>query len=337
MDSDYKDDIATARNSICLVEKAYRQHLGECWNDSLLMLLTSCDGIKEDVQERIRTSTAEEIVDEFRHNIIKNDKVKINLDVKQHDLVNYVQTLIDRFNANSKLSIDIDAKVEDNPKIDYSNVADGYSKPILTQRNSFTRGITCAVQGLKILSETNLDDSDLWQRHAHGASTSDAKKLFNLMTCILLDELVSVNLIFPANIDTLISYSEFDGNNLLGYYISCDSIEDDSFGHAMAFVKCNNIKYLYDDNNGVSMCNWPSLKTYIERIELGYKLEFWEYNYSDEYKSRILEMLELSEVESENLEFKNELDSYYNFTPILIPLFVDTIDGKKYKIDDISD
>lgn len=229
-------------SSFCLVSESFRQHSGECWNDSIQMILASCDGIKESVQDKLLHMTSDAIIDQFifdrtkisRLNeiFLENNGIELkgsNIPRLKEYLDNFSSRLCDYHLNNFKHLPDDSICV---PK----RFMSAHKTPVLFEQERDV-SIQCAKSGLELLEIFDI---------SKGATFHSLLALFNLLTLLLCDNTKSIFLHASADIKNIHWLNTYK-HAIVGYFVSCISV-DTQFGHVFACIKCNNESYIYDDN-----------------------------------------------------------------------------------------
>ena len=260
-------------------KRGFKQHQGECWNDTIQTLLCFSDGIKHMFQRKLWNLTADEII-EFsrireRYNYLpyfyKNDPVRLaNMERK---LKTYIELL------QNRLCSYIDPELYDTPKLckvpdscslknpeselllepskktsfdDPESPKEGMSvRPRLVRQDTRRIGVEAALTGLEISSGKDIERKPIDEDHDHGGSAQEYVILFNLLSVIFLDN--------PYMLKTDIIRS----HNLKDDHITDDiicveisSFDNSGSGHSTGFLNCNKESFYYDDNRGIVKCNW---------------------------------------------------------------------------------
>ena len=258
-------------------EKGFKQHKGECWNDTIQTLLCFTDGIKYAFQRKLFNLTTEEIVElaflrgrnEYLPNYYKNDPIKLEklktklieyIKLLQNRLCNYIDpTLIkDKLfetcaylSDSCPLEDPVKTVLEESPKIVTS------VRPKLLRQDTHKIGVSSAIIGLKMI-KTDVKDKELLL--SHGAKFSESIIIYTLLSIIFLDGKTFLNMnSYSLSIDKIIPENI---NDSICMYISQRT--NNNVGHATGFFKCNNILYYYDDNLGIIPFDWKKyLNFYI--------------------------------------------------------------------------
>ena len=237
-------------------KRGFKQHEGECWNDTIQTLMCFTDGIKETIQRKLLNLTAEEIIelaflkgrDKFLPNFYKMNLLKIeNLKIR---LIKYIKLLqnrlcnyIDITNLDEKTCLHIQKNC-----IEYNNSCPSknpdlvvlYDSKFPVRSETAILGIESAITGLKIFDRIK-DESKLLNFHA--GNSANSRLLYLLLSVIFLDEqyfLTSINHFTNT-------YSIKDVDESLCIDIKLETNKGET--HTTGFLKCDNILYYYDDNN----------------------------------------------------------------------------------------
>jgi ankyrin repeat protein len=203
----------------------FKQHSGQCWNDSVQMFFCFQDGIKEIVQSKLISLNPENIIRlaEFKGRkkfLPQMYKDPIKYETLRNFLLGYISTLQKRFILYLK-----------DPDSNEHSCITGINSPQLALIGAkFGDGIGKSAINLQ---ETSADAGNKYYR---------TELLVNALSFVFLD-----------NKDQLCVISKYkskinpsDAINLMGS-INNFSISN-SPGHATAFFECNKIRYHYDDN-----------------------------------------------------------------------------------------
>lgn len=227
----------------------FKQHQGECWNDSIQTLFCFSDSLKNQVQRKLFNLSAEDIV-EFaflrKRNIYLPYIYKYNdsnLKRMKDKLINYIKLLQERLHLY--LSYDKSIKI----------------KPVVkrSRRDSKVLGIEGALTGLEISRNVDLKREDLIKDETdHGGDNIEFITLINLLSIIFLDNpnvLIIENINFNNNFDININTDE------IAFIVINSVAEFTKDEHWTGFFKCNNKLFYYDDNLGIIEFN---LYKYLE-------------------------------------------------------------------------
>jgi len=242
----YKND----KFDLLCIDSGFKNHRGECWNDSIQMFFCFQDGIKEIVQRKLFFLTVDEIIElaelrgrkKYLPKMYGNDKIYNDMKIK---LKKYLQTLQDRFKIYYKREVEKDE-------------SDSSQTPRI--------GINAAMEGLDCVIPEYIFDEQV-----HGGGNYIFQiMIVTLLQYVLLDE--DDLIIYKSNIETKVEESIY--NNSLGCL--CDSKTITGYSHMTLFYKCNNIDLYFDDN-------MPS------KVKFNYKKYFIErYKYPTKYNSNDL-------------------------------------------------
>jgi hypothetical protein len=300
-------------------KRGFKQHQGECWNDSIQTLLCFSDGIKHMVQRKLFNLSADEIIefaflkerDKFlpylyKYDIIRLDRLKIRLK-------NYIELLQRRLCLYIDPSLSIKSKscvgfdectleapesilVREEPKKtsfdDPASPREGKeavgfsSRPPLARTVSLRIGVNAALEGLEISKDKDLirkpkieDETD------HGGTHDDVNILFNLLSIIFLER----NEMLKTDVLNIKHITETEINNAICCEITSNSRDRRSF-HSTAFLNCNKKSFYYDDENGLIEFDWKKYllclvnnKEYIPVINLSFNTQPFFRDNKDNY------------------------------------------------------
>jgi ankyrin repeat protein len=197
---------------LCL-NRGFKQHAGECWNDSLMMFFCYQDGIKETVQKKLYFLEPEEIIE------LAYSKREINLpkmfdDIKyktkfMNGITNYLRMMKTKFTTyynNTKYPMSRDAS------------------------------ISAAMDALEIIRQC---PSDILN---HGADYIETSLFIQILSYFLLDNELETELILKPDIKDSHIY------NYLGFIVFWKAVVGRG-GHATAIYTCDRTIYHFDDNN----------------------------------------------------------------------------------------
>lgn len=203
----------------------FKQHTGECWNDSIMMFLCNQDEIKEVVQKKLRFLSPTEIIDLALLNNRQKLLPSLYLEKEYFDTIltnlpDYLNKMKERFNYY----------------YDYYNEEEGKQ----TLPKNFTGdasprlGIQCAKYGQKIILAELPEGSKNYN--------IGIVSLLTILSCFLLDD---IELIF--NIKNINKIKREDSNNIISVYNVLQNPVGNR-GHASLFYICNGSTYHFDDN-----------------------------------------------------------------------------------------
>jgi len=202
------------RFDVLCLNRGFKQHEGECWNDSIMMFFCYQDEIKDTVQRKLYFLEPEEIIE------LAYSKKEINLpEIFKDDkngkktkflkgITNYLRMMKKKFTTY------------------YNNTKYPMSKDA---------SIAAAMQGLEII---RLCPSDILN---HGANVIEISLYIQILSYFLLDNELFTKFIKKKDIvDPLI-------NQYLGFIVKWSAVIGKG-GHATLIYTCDRNVYHYDDN-----------------------------------------------------------------------------------------
>jgi len=230
----------------------FKQHEGECWNDSIMMFFCNQDEIKEVVQRKLRFLSPDQIIELC---ILRNRQtllppkysIKANFDKMIRYLKEYIDLIKQRFNYY------YDYYNEEENKQTIPKSFSGDTSPRL--------GIQCAQYGKRLNFIEIFEDN--------GGNVFATKNLFIILSTFLLDDIELLintknrNKISRLNIDRIIACD----NNMKG----------GEREHSTLFYKCGGNQYYYDNNK-------PTPKLFDFKAFLNLAMESTE---SREYRKNV--------------------------------------------------
>jgi hypothetical protein len=197
-------------NVLCL-DRGFKQHDGECWNDSLMMFFCYQDGIKETVQRKLYFLEPEEIME------LAYSKKEINFP-KMFDDEKYKTKFMNDINEYLRMM-----------KIKFKSYYNNYMFPM-----SKDISVAAAIKALEIVKGCPINRSD------HGANTHEYNLFIIILSYFLLDNDIETNIILKKDI------KDSDINDYLGFIVGW---RGGMGSHATTIYTCNGNLYHYDDNN----------------------------------------------------------------------------------------
>lgn len=264
----------------------FHQHEGECWSDSMQMLLCFSDELKSSVQTKLFNLTPKEIIEmaylqnreKYLAPIYRRNSAEPTLNDKAIKMEKRLEHYLDLL--QKRLCIHFD-DISDIPQCRHIAVDDDicpiketygkylvtnekenyiYEYPDLTdnekqyrilnklkkQRSEIT-GIGTAVKALKLINKKTTSTD-------HGATATEQNIIFNILSFCLLNQDIVLNT-----------------KNTSPYELTLEDIEQ-SLGmivgtpeHATCFYVCDKSLFYYNDNLGKLRFNWKNvLKKYLE-------------------------------------------------------------------------
>jgi hypothetical protein len=282
-------------------KRGFKQHQGECWNDSIQTLFCFSDALKNQVQKRLFNLTAEDIVefaflrerDKYLPYIYKYNEA--NLKRLKDKLIIYIRLLQQRlctylgYNESLKKAPKLCIyDTETCPLSDPNKMLGSLTPPRsvspinlkttksinvhpivgskLVRRNSTVIGIEGALTGLEI--SKNIDiirKSNIKNEKDHPGTKTEDIILINLLSFAFVDDpyVLIIDIVNIDHKDDLLLSNETIFILIESYYkIS---------GHATGFLKCNNKLFYYDDNQGMLEFNWINYLKYYNDNKKIYK------------------------------------------------------------------
>jgi len=262
-------------------KRGFKQHNGECWNDSIQTLFCFSDELKNQVQGRLFNLSAEDIVelaflkerDKYLPYFYKNNEA--NLQRMKDKLIIYIKLLQQRLciYAHDYQSINENEKVEIIPKSCLTNftcpVTDPiktlveppssnnlkeqppFVKPLFLRTDTKKIGIDVAIIGKEI--SRNIDfirKSNIENEKDHGGNLIEYLILINLLSFVFVNDpyVLIIKTIFISQPD----YFDITNETV---FIEIDSVGEKG-AHSTGFFKCNNKLFYYDDNRGIIEFNF---------------------------------------------------------------------------------
>jgi hypothetical protein len=263
----------------------FHQHEGECWNDSMQMLLCFSDELKNDVQTKLFNLTPKEIIEMaylqnrekylapiYRRNPtnpMQNEKaIKMEkrlehyLDLLQKRLCIHFDDIPDIPQCRHITPYDdicpiketygkyLVTKEEGNyldeyPDLTEKEIQSKILKKLKRQRSEIT-GIGTAVEGLKLINIKSTSSK-------HAANMKEQNIIFNILSFCLLNQDNVLNTKFIYSDDLTLE----DIEQSLGMIVGTPE-------HATCFYTCNNSLIYYNNNLGKLIFNWKKiLKKYL--------------------------------------------------------------------------
>ena len=240
------------KKTICLKEH-FKQHKGECWNDTVQYMLVFTDHIKESVQRKLFNLSPDEIIrlaelnkrDYLIPYHLRDETGKLNIKYK-HKLRDYLQNYKDRLIIYEQRKPGPQTQLTD-------TLYNSQLQPRLQRRNSEEISIDAALAALEI------SDSCSKTNKSHGG-----------------------NIIEELNILMLLSYVFLENNDSLVYYFNLNDINIDDINcvyinykkHVTAFLTCKEIMIYYNNEQTNTYIDWKSylrtLKTNKDYIPITY-------------------------------------------------------------------
>jgi hypothetical protein len=216
-----KDLYQKPKFDIMCIRRGFKQHKGECWNDSIMMFFAFQDGINEIVQRKLFFLEPEEIIElalintkKFYPKMYEEKNSEILL---KKNINNYLLAFKNKF-------------------IDYHTIY--INKGQRNHERSKKISISAAVTGLESvnLCSNNSDN--------HFANSIDQDILIHILSFFLLDYELHTDIIQIENILSIPNLSEY-----IGFILHWRNDENKNIGHATLIYLCNNFWIHYDNTN----------------------------------------------------------------------------------------
>ena len=266
------------KTDILCIEEGYRQHTGQCWNDSLQQMFTFSNALKDTVQTKLMKLNEDEILKlaelSGRKFILSNE---INTPETIENLKNYLREYIKRFKIYAERN-----QVSYNGKPTVPSTL----LPRLKRQDSIASAINAANFGLKIADPTfelpHLPKEDDAEKEDEtkvrgGTRTEIYRVLLALSyalldndTCIICKDIEIPTIFTNKDLSMNYDYTDEEIDSATGVLLTIQYGKK-SF-HATCFYSCDEKNVYYDDNNsanrfgvqtGIEECDW---KTYMKRL-----------------------------------------------------------------------
>jgi hypothetical protein len=197
---------------LCL-NRGFKQHAGECWNDTIMMFFCYQDGIKETVQKKLYFLEPEEIIE------LAYSKREINLP-KMFDDIKYKTKFLNGITNYLRMM-----------KTKFTTYYNNTKYPM-----SRDASIAAAMEASEIIKQCPSDIAN------HGASRSEGALFIQILSYFLLDNELETEFIEKKDIKNSLI------NDYLGFDVSWDGL-DGKGGHSTCIYKCDRTIYHFDNNN----------------------------------------------------------------------------------------
>ena len=286
---------------------SFKQHCGECWNDSIQQFFCFHDEIKEQVQRKLLFLSVDEIIQlaeiwgrkKYLPDIFLDQEYgeeEYNKMIKK--LKKYLESLKKRFTLYYELNTKegINGLIESGIK--------GYPEDNINKYDK-RLSINAAICGIKCS-----DEFRIVSKNDHGGFNSDKTTLCILLSFALLD---TGTLILNHKHINNINENDIEGD----IAVICSSHKLNTLtGHATLFYKCNGTQLYYDDN-----LNEEYIKFNYKKF-LKYKVDFLKKYRNDNLLSDDYDI-------SENKDIKYDLYFNYNKYPYL-RIYTNNIDNNLF-------
>ena len=219
-------------------KNGFKQHLSECWCDSIQQFFCFQDEIKEQVQRKLLFLTVNEI---FELAESRGRKVYLPISLQTNigtynDIISRLKKFISLFQKRFKLYYEFQFK----EKSEGSGLIKSRFQTYLPEnlaRYELKLSVESAIIGKKLISIHSYATYD-----SHGGYVEDSISLYILLSYCLLDEgILSVNYKSINNI------SNKDIHNVIAFDATSEGKAYSSL-HSSLFYKCNGIERYYNDN-----------------------------------------------------------------------------------------
>jgi hypothetical protein len=249
----------------CLDEgKHFEQHTGECWNDSIQMLICFSDKIKQQVQEKLLNLTPQEIIDLAYYNNrgrylapiyrrSETDEEQQNRAKKfEKRLCKYLYLLQKRLCIHINIEKEI-PECKDLENTESCPLIGTYEKYVVSSETTEKRrreitGIGSAVKGLKLINKKKI-----------GANAFEIITIINIISFALLDE--HMNLLSEYTLPK----DFYNSGIYMGAFVYTHE-------HLTVFYICNGNLIYYNDNYGKINFNWKKLFIIFNYYRMTHKL-----------------------------------------------------------------
>jgi hypothetical protein len=239
---------AIKHDPLCL-SIGFKQHNGECWNDSIQQFFLFQDGIKDQVQKKLLFLSVDEIIElaELR------DRKKYlpiiftkHLDI-YHKVITTLKKYLYNFQERFKLYFErekrIDRFKDDDMLINFRHSSE------LHKQKSIKYAINGAICGLKTVRKSDFDDISEDDKH-HGAHNNETILLSIFLSYCLLDD---KSLIFNEKLNS--EFKNIDINDIISVYLNSlvKEMEVQIGVHQTLFFTCDDNKNYYNDELDINI------------------------------------------------------------------------------------
>jgi ankyrin repeat protein len=273
----------------------FHQHKGECWNDSIQMLLCFSDEIKQSVQNKLFNLTPEEIINmaylESRNKFLapiyrrndeeeeeKNEEHHLSVIKFEKRLIKYLTLLQNRLCLHMT-NENPDREIPQCKHIDtYTDVCplkETYGRFLVREKQeieieptkyelkrqlSEITSIGSAMKGLKLINKKTKINN-------HVATTIEMIPIINILSFSLLDE----NNVLTTKIVGVSELLSDDIDNSIAMIVRTP-------GHATSFFICDGHQIYYNDNVDKEIMSWKKLlNEYIDYKDTHKLILHWEF------------------------------------------------------------
>ncbi len=292
--------------------KGFIQHTGECWHDSISMILLFSNDISDDIQDKFNEWLEDDSKINEYLNSIYNDKSRdlllpYNIDVLTEelklDITQYITYLFARYQKELIYTKELISQKENK---------------IPKKLESFMRQIS-EISSLSCVEYLfNIIANNISYRNTKGGNSSDLYITKSLMNYVFAKSQVIKSICIDMNIfkmyNTEESFTQYSQlikdliNKCNGLSISITIHKKGSIiSHEIACIKCQDQQFIYDDNRGTDYDDGISLKKF------NWKSKLLEYFSSIETFKTIDEFISFFSKYFDNIPVKkiSELTFYY--------------------------
>jgi hypothetical protein len=282
----------------------YSQHKGECWHDSLSIALLYSDILSDHHQALFDNPTFN------ASNIVRRDPstfkehlMPINIEPEDYELFlrlseDYINSLHERYINDKK------PPIKPNPVSPDRRWADVARSPqVLVRQESLAMSLGCvntifdisSINNISPKEYTNINHGGLeYHDYATVATINYFLTSYNTNKYIELDK-ITIDGMIVGRISYIIKRLEFLKNTIENSHAIILSLisetEHYSENHAVAFIKCDN-KYYFYDNNGISNSNTSRAIEFNWKDELTSRIDGIIRLFTNYKISNIIEILE---------------------------------------------
>jgi len=228
------------KKTICLAEH-FKQHEGECWNDTIQYMLAFTDNIKESVQRKLFNLTPDEIIKLAELNNrdylipyhLRNENAKLAEKYKTY-LHEYLQNYKDRL-------LIYEQKSQLNPSTNL------YKMQKIKRQDTREISIDSAIAGLQI------SDRICKKKGTHGGDIVEGLNLLMLLSYVFLEDT-----------ESLVYYFDLDDIEIDKIDCVIISYQTSKSWHSTAFLTCDKNSIFYNDNQTNTNIN---MQVYLNNIK----------------------------------------------------------------------